>query len=562
MHYVFILVAIIDIFIFFTSFITKKKLTVLHRYFFKLYVAVALSIFLLLTSYYLEYTNVFIQGALVLLFQGGIICMHKMNQIYIEETQNTFTKYSYLFPWIYAILLLVGTFTNQIATEFVFLLIELTNITLLIISFFKLIVKLFNTPQYFNLYTIMYTITLLLCIILSPAIVSLSNVHGFEFGPLILSTLFYVVYLVIIRNQSITNISLSLPEEFDLIPASIVLIDSKGKLLEYNARFIQMFHKFSDNDNDFFEYFDFLKRIIDTEGVNQFKFYLNEVESNKETETFVKRFLYEKKYYIYTVTISPVYFKNSLNFLIVLTEGEEKEISHDELENTLSSKFETLGKLADSVITDINTPITNIKTNLSILKTDKHMTEEDIEFIEMMDTSADKINILTTTMKNHFRNSSHYKNESFDLLDLLINIEALTENDFKKKNCTLVLSAPESLIIYGIPSKLSQVLLNIISNSLKAYSNISSQDTKKILLKVSTTQKNVVISIKDFAGGIDKNIQPYIFNEILTTKVIDGFGLGLYVSHNIIREDFNGKIEFSVEEGKSTTMKISLPITK
>ena len=115
----------------------------------------------------------------------------------------------------------------------------------------------------------------------------------------------------------------------------------------------------------------------------------------------------------------------------------------------------------------------------------------------------------------------------------------------------------EHTSINGDINSLVQVINNMISNAIQAYNG---QTNKNIELILETQNNNVLIHIKDYAGGMPKNVQDKLFKEMITTKGKNGTGLGLYMSYSTIKAHFNGDITFKSEDGKGTTFTIILPL--
>ena len=73
---------------------------------------------------------------------------------------------------------------------------------------------------------------------------------------------------------------------------------------------------------------------------------------------------------------------------------------------------------------------------------------------------------------------------------------------------------------------------------------------------------DVIFTVRDYAGGLPKEVQDKLFKEMVTTKGKNGTGLGLYMSYSNIKARFGGDITFSVTEGKGTTFNIIVPIKR
>lgn len=107
-----------------------------------------------------------------------------------------------------------------------------------------------------------------------------------------------------------------------------------------------------------------------------------------------------------------------------------------------------------------------------------------------------------------------------------VNINIVSKSDYE------VLAYENGLI---------RVFLNLILNSIEAFKN---KKRKIITITFSKFGKNYLkITIKDNAGGIDKENLDEIFQPYFTTKhPSQGIGVGLYISRQII-ESFQGKIK-------------------
>ena len=107
------------------------------------------------------------------------------------------------------------------------------------------------------------------------------------------------------------------------------------------------------------------------------------------------------------------------------------------------------------------------------------------------------------------------------------------------------------------PSKLNQVLLNILTNSIQAIG-----DTGEIFIQTIHSGIGIKIIIKDSGVGMTPEVKKQIFDPFFTTKEVgEGTGLGLSISFGII-EQHKGNIDVISEPGKGTEFIISLPLTQ
>lgn len=107
------------------------------------------------------------------------------------------------------------------------------------------------------------------------------------------------------------------------------------------------------------------------------------------------------------------------------------------------------------------------------------------------------------------------------------------------------------------PSKINQVLLNILDNAVHAV-----EQGGIIHIETKATGSNCIITIFDNGMGIDPETQQKIFEPFFTTKEVGrGTGLGLSISYAIVKQH-QGDITVFSDSGKGTSFVITLPIDR
>ena len=107
------------------------------------------------------------------------------------------------------------------------------------------------------------------------------------------------------------------------------------------------------------------------------------------------------------------------------------------------------------------------------------------------------------------------------------------------------------------PSKLNQVIMNILTNSIQAL-----EKGGELFIQTVSGAIGIKIIIKDNGLGMTREVKEHIFEPFYTTKEVgQGSGLGLSISYGII-EKHNGNIDVISEPGKGTEFIISLPKTQ
>lgn len=115
------------------------------------------------------------------------------------------------------------------------------------------------------------------------------------------------------------------------------------------------------------------------------------------------------------------------------------------------------------------------------------------------------------------------------------------------------------------PAKISQVMMNILSNAIDAVSPKSGAGEQcEISIRTGDQdingKKYVFVTISDTGTGIPDEVIKKIFDPFFTTKPVGkGMGLGLSISNNIIREH-GGRIDVESIPAKGTSFTVNLPL--
>jgi len=97
----------------------------------------------------------------------------------------------------------------------------------------------------------------------------------------------------------------------------------------------------------------------------------------------------------------------------------------------------------------------------------------------------------------------------------------------------------------------------LVKNAIEA---IPEEKEGLVVISLSKTEKDAIISVSDNGTGIPKELHKKVFAPNFTTKN-SGSGLGLAIASNML-DTFNAKIRFETEEGKGTDFIISIPLIR
>mgnify|MGYP003587242896 CR=1 FL=1 len=250
-------------------------------------------------------------------------------------------------------------------------------------------------------------------------------------------------------------------------------------------------------------------------------------------------------------------------FSIKITETSGiKEV--DGLADSINNMAESLRKnkelrkeLVSDMSHEIRTPLTTIKTHLEALidkiwePTEERLKGiyEEIERLIKMIKELEKIDELENS-------NIILEKIKFNLYDTIESVIQNFQAEADKNEIKILLSSEREIYIEGDIDKFKQILINLISNSIK-YSN------QKGLIKVEIIKgnKRLYIKIIDNGIGIDEKHISHIFErfyKVDKSRVRGGMGIGLAVVKSII-EAHNWKIEIKSKKHIGTEVIIIIP---
>ena len=304
---------------------------------------------------------------------------------------------------------------------------------------------------------------------------------------------------------------------------------------------------------------------------------LGQLDPNSDWEKFVQTFMNTKKssdiYEAHTVfegqdiyallNIQRMNDGGAIIVSIITTELVEaqKKLREQEAKAQYSAKLASLGEMAAGIAHEVNNPLTIIQGTASIIRRLVDETPMDVKTIkllsEKMIETSERISKTVKSLKALSRNGDNDPKFNIAIQTVITQCVDISEQRFRQNGIELRLDkGSEDFYVYGREVQLSQVLINLINNSIDA---IKTLDEKWISLSVRQENKSVIIEVKDSGLGISPEIQQKIMEPFFTTKDVNqGTGLGLSISKNII-QDHEGELSLFPKE-KNTTFRIRLPI--
>lgn len=224
-----------------------------------------------------------------------------------------------------------------------------------------------------------------------------------------------------------------------------------------------------------------------------------------------------------------------------------------------SAKFQSLGQMASNLAHDINNPLFTIQGKLHQMRNLLYRDQLDLascdRIIENVENTILRLSQIVKGISTFARQGKGDQMVSIRVQDLVESNMIIADDRLKKNNITLKLDIDQSINVICYPSFISQVLLNLINNSVDA---LEASEVKIIEVEVFSADEWVEIHIRDSGPGIPKEIEGKIFEPFFTTKKIGkGTGLGLSISKGLV-DAHDGEIFHTIEKDK-TTFVVRLP---
>ncbi len=215
-------------------------------------------------------------------------------------------------------------------------------------------------------------------------------------------------------------------------------------------------------------------------------------------------------------------------------------------------KLNAVGQMAAGIAHEIRNPMTTVHGFLQLLKVNRDF-KDYTDYFDIMINELDRANLiisgfLSLATEKTVEVSEESLNRIIQSIAPLIQAEAIIDNKYVK----LDLNDIPNLMLSE--NDIRQLILNLVRNGLEA-----SNEGNGIIIRTTTSDRKVILSVHDNGPGIDSSILPKLGAPFFTTKA-NGTGLGLTICYNIAeKHDATIKVE-SNSEGTIFSVLFKRPI--
>ncbi len=226
----------------------------------------------------------------------------------------------------------------------------------------------------------------------------------------------------------------------------------------------------------------------------------------------------------------------------------------------LNEKMASIGQLVSGVAHELNNPLTSIAGLAELLLEPNMLPDGPREHMRVIHDQAERANRIVRNLLTFARQGSPEK-ESVDLNDVVARTSLLISYELKLRGVELE-SRPSSdpVLVLGDRYELQQVLLNVVTNSVQALSDLEPGRPRRITLTTSRSDDQAWLRISDTGPGVPPALIPHLFTPFFTTKGPgQGTGLGLSLSYGLI-ESHGGRIFYQPAREGGAEFVITLPV--
>lgn len=241
-----------------------------------------------------------------------------------------------------------------------------------------------------------------------------------------------------------------------------------------------------------------------------------------------------------------------------------------------SKKMAALGNLVAGIAHEINTPIGVGVTAASYLKDEtdhlevlySNNTMRKVDFEDFLNVGKETSGMILSNLIRAGELIKSFKmiavdqtaehKRAFKLKKYLQDVIVSLQPKLKKTKHEITIKCRKELILDSYPGAFSQIITNLILNSL--IHAFEPDDTGHIRIDVNEFDDHIKLIYSDDGKGLSKENVERIFEPFFTTKRNKGgTGLGMNIIYNIIEHQLKGRVLCESEEGKGIRFIITLP---
>jgi len=265
-----------------------------------------------------------------------------------------------------------------------------------------------------------------------------------------------------------------------------------------------------------------------------------------------------------SVTITPIA-GGKMGFVKVtrdLTERRLNEIALEFARDTAIEANELKSALVANISHEVRTPLSGILSISELLARDPKLDSDTADSASRIFAASKRLMTILNDLLDFAKLEAgrvDTENIPFSVVEIVDEVIGLTKNKAEAKGLVLAAVITEApTMLQGDPSKVRQVLLNLINNAIKF------TEEGGIELTVKARDGRIQFAVTDTGIGIPVELQAKLFQPFIqakgsTSRMFGGTGLGLCIAQQYVKL-MNGEIGMFSAEGVGTTAWFTIPV--
>lgn len=221
----------------------------------------------------------------------------------------------------------------------------------------------------------------------------------------------------------------------------------------------------------------------------------------------------------------------------------------------MSEKLASVGRMAATLAHEVNNPLESVTNLVYLSQREPGVPESVRKYLATADEELARIGHMTRQTLGLYRESA--SPQPVLVSKLLNGLLAMYSPRIQSRHIKTALEVKSEVEVRGVPGELRQVFSNLLSNSIQAV-GLGGAVRLRVTSACSPcipSLRGVRVTIADNGSGIPRENLKRIFEPFFTTKQNVGTGLGLWISKEIVKQNFGTiQLRSSIRPDRSWTV--------
>ena len=247
--------------------------------------------------------------------------------------------------------------------------------------------------------------------------------------------------------------------------------------------------------------------------------------------------------------------------------NEKLESAIHKAEKSSQAKSEFLSVMSHEIRTPLNAVIG--MSNLLLMSNPRHDQKENLEILKF--SASNLLAIVNDVLDFNKIESGKvvFENISFNLVELMQNICGGQKIKAEEKGLLFKLDVDSALntkVLFGDPTRITQIIFNLVSNAIK-FTKEGNIRVRVTCLEDRHNTITVNFLVKDSGIGIEKDnldtiFEPFAQESITTTRQYGGTGLGLAIIKRLLElQGLKMNVSSKIGEGSEFSFNMEFPVS-